>query len=50
MTIFRSVFGFNVGYWQWRNLRFEPQMGQSLAEGGPLVTVGDPLDNNAEKC
>jgi len=26
------------------------QVGQSLAEGGPLVTVGGPLDKNAEKC
>jgi len=24
MTILLSVFGCNVGYWQWRNLRFEP--------------------------
>jgi len=29
-------------------LRFEPR-GAGLAEGGPLVTVGGPTSQNAEK-
>jgi len=33
---------------QWRSLRFEPG-GKSLAEGGPLVTVGGPLAKTLKK-
>jgi len=38
---FRSVFGFNVGNWQWRNLRFEPS--------GAKLSWRGPTRQNAEK-
>ena len=34
---------------QWRNLRFEPRGGQSLAERGPLITVGGALNKTQKK-
>jgi len=34
---------------QWQNYRGLSQGGQSLAERGPLVTVGDPLAETQKK-
>jgi len=48
MTILLSVFGFNVGYWQWRNLRFEPS-GAKLSWRGPTGHCRGSTRQNAEK-
>ena len=39
----------NIHCMQWRNQRFEPG-GQSLVEGGPLVTVEGPPVNNQKNA
>jgi len=48
MTIFRSVFGFNVGYWQWRNLWFEPS-GAKLSWRGPTGHCRGPTRQKCRK-
>jgi len=48
MTMILSVFGFNVGYWQWRNLRFEPS-GAKLSWRGPTGHCREAYQSKCRK-